>query len=94
MRIEIIVVSHGWVVVGVVIDDGSESGEILLAYAHSIDRWGTTNGLAQLCHEGPRRETKLNSLVPYDAQLRINRAHGMLFFSCNATNWLKALGVS
>jgi hypothetical protein len=94
MRIEIIVVSHGWVVVGVVVDDGRESGEILLAYAHSIDRWGTTKGIAQLCHEGPRKETKLNPLVPYDAQLRINRAHGMLFLPCDSAKWLSALGAS
>jgi len=90
--IEIIVVSHGWVVVGVVVDDGRESREMLLGHAHSIDRWGTTDGLAQLCHEGPRKETRLRSLVPYDSQLRINREHVKFCLPCDPEKWSAKLG--
>lgn len=92
--IEIIVVSHGWVVVGVVVDDGRESKEMLLGHAHSIDRWGTSDGLAQLCHEGPRKETRLRSLVPHDSQLRINREHVKFCLPCDLAKWSAKLGVA
>lgn len=92
-KIEILVITHGWVIVGVVTDDGRESGEAEIAYAHAIVRWGTTNGLAQLCHEGPRRETKLNPAIPFGDLLRINRTAVIARYACDSSKWAERLGV-
>ena len=94
MRVEIIVVTHGWVVVGVVQDDGRESGEAEIAHAHAIARWGTSKGLAQLCESGPLPSTRLESLIPHADRLRINRAHVIARLLCDSSRWLRALGVS
>ena len=91
-KIEILIITHGWVIVGVVTDDGRESGEAEIAYAHTIARWGTTGGLAQLC-EGPRGETRLNPMLPHGDALRINRAHVIGRLACDSSKWSKKLGV-
>lgn len=92
-RVDIVTVAYGWVLVGVITDDGRESGELELAYAHTIACWGTTSGLAQLCHEGPRRETRLNKSVPFGDVLRINRQHVGMRLACDPAKWSKALGI-
>lgn len=92
-RIEILILTHGWVIVGVVTDDGRESGEAEVAYAHTIVRWGTTDGIAQLCREGPRRETRLNPAIPSGDLLRINRTAVIARLACDSSKWSERLGV-
>lgn len=56
----IVVLQRGWVVVGRFSQEGEECR---LDGAQCIRRWGTTQGLGELCG-GPLRETKLDKMGP------------------------------
>lgn len=92
--ITILVISHGWVVIGMVLNDGREDGEALVAHAHTVDRWGTTEGLAELCHRGPRDDTTIRKLIPFEDQLRVNRQHILFTLNCDPSKWLTALEIT
>jgi hypothetical protein len=90
-RVVIFVLSHGWVMVGVPVDDGRESGEVRVAYAHTVRRWGTTEGIAQLCKTGPLEGTVLDPTIPHEDHLKINYAHEIFCLECDPSKWVEAL---
>lgn len=56
--VEIVVLPHGWVLIGRLEDDGM--GDYVLREAAVIRRWGTTGGLGQLALEGKQSGTELD----------------------------------
>lgn len=52
---KIIVMTSGWVIVGRV-NDHMDTGMLILHEAKHVCRWGTTEGIGQLC-SGPTKET-------------------------------------
>jgi hypothetical protein len=89
--ISIVVLQGRWVLVGVVRDDGRESGEMRLLRAHVVQRWGTTKGLGQLV-AGPRPETVLDALPAVDGELAIPY-HSVIFtLQCDEAAWKRSLG--
>ena len=54
---KIVVLQRGWVVVGLVEEDGDK---IVIHDAAVVRRWGTTQGLGELAAKGPLPETILD----------------------------------
>ena len=54
---KIVVLQRGWVVVGLVEEDGDK---IVIHDAAVVRRWGTSKGLGELAAEGPLPETILD----------------------------------
>ena len=81
MDTKIAVLTHGWVVVGLV-EDQQENGTLHFIRSKVIRRWGTTKGIGQLAR-GPLPDT-LTDLI--DAPSRIE-GHAVLF-TIDATGWV------
>ena len=56
--VRIIVLPHGWVLIGDYWREGAMAG--CRGGACVIRRWGTTRGLGQIAKEGPTNDTKLD----------------------------------
>ena len=54
---KIVVLQRGWVIVGLVEEDGDK---IVIHDAAVVRRWGTSKGLGELAAEGPLPETVLD----------------------------------
>lgn len=74
-----------WIFVGVLEDMHEDA--IILAHAHCVRRWGTTNGLGDLAN-GPGRETILDAM---GGRMRIDRGPGVFTVDLGA-GWAKAIG--
>jgi hypothetical protein len=84
--ISIVVLQGRWVLIGVVRDDGRESGEMRLLRAHVVRRWGTTKGLGGLV-AGPTPATVLDPLPAVDGELAI-AYHSVIFtLQCDEAAW-------
>lgn len=89
--IAIMVLRERWVLVGVVLDTGRESGEIVLRRAHVVRYWGTTNGLGELS-AGPTPKTRLDPLPSVEGELRIPY-HSLVFpLEVATAPWARAIG--
>lgn len=89
--ISIVVLQGRWVLIGIVRDDGRESGEMRLLRAHVVRRWGTTKGLGELV-AGPTSATALDPLPAVDGELCVPY-HSVIFtLLCEEAAWKKALG--
>jgi len=80
IKMRIVVMTGGWVYVGVVQD---HHGEIVMEHARCIRRWGTTGGLAQLAKEGPMKDTALDPT----ARLTAYKASIIYMLDCEASKW-------
>lgn len=56
----IVAAAYGHVFVGQIV--ASDDSGVSLKEASVIRKWGTTNGLGQLCLEGPQTETKTDPI--------------------------------
>jgi len=92
MRVQILVLAFGWVLVGVVRDDGEASGIVEILRGHVVRIWGTSRGLGELVN-GPLPGTKLDPLPSLEGSLRIPRASVVFPIECNPAGWARALGV-
>lgn len=61
MNMNIIILPHGWVVVGDYWSEGSRAG---IHEGATIRRWGTDAGLGQLARHGPTKKTRLDRDTP------------------------------
>lgn len=95
LNIQIVLQTNGFVDCGLVLDDGRESGEMILLHAVTLTRWGTVDlGLGSLCWTGPTTETKTHLAIPYGAGLVINRAQVVRMMQCDPHVWVKRLGIT
>ena len=81
MRYVICVLTHGWVLVGVLENPHEGDQPMTLSRAAVIRRWGTTRGIGELA-SGPAPETVWD-LVPE----RVSIPRGSLVYSVEATGW-------
>ena len=77
---KIIVLMHGWVVVGQLEQDGDW---YLLINGSVIRRWGTTMGLGELAAKGPLPETKLDPI----ALTKFHKDKVIFITSCSEDKW-------
>lgn len=84
-EVEIVVLPHGWVLVGRLIDDGVS--DYLLKDAAVIRRWGTSAGLGQIAREGAQEGTVLDR----ETDCRIPRG-GIIRRLCVLEGAAKSLG--
>jgi len=63
-KIKIVVMPHGWVMVGELNGDR-------LTHCKNVRRWGTSNGLGELAENGPTSSTKLDKYPPCDVAARL-----------------------
>jgi hypothetical protein len=93
-RVAIVFVAYGFVLVGVIQDDGRETGEMLLQNARIITRWGTDGvGIGALCHQGMLKETLLHRVEPYKSPVIINRDNVLFVLPCNPEVWYRPLTI-
>lgn len=77
--IRIVVLPHGWVVVG---EYAEAAGEVVLNRSMVIRRWGTTKGLGELV-SGPTKSTVLDPA----GTLRCAAANVVFSLPCEAGGW-------
>lgn len=82
--IKIVVVDRGWVFIGNVFK-GSDS--TLIKNAHVIRRWGTCEGLGELCIKGKLQNTILEKCLDVEIPLKSIIA----FFDCDQEKWNNCL---
>jgi hypothetical protein len=75
--IAILVLQERWNIIGDIIDNGRESGEVVVQRAHVVRYWGTTKGLGELV-QGPTPTTKLDALPSVTGDLYIPY-HALVF---------------
>ena len=77
---QIVVLQHGWVVIGSV--EKSES-EIIISDCSVIRIWGTSNGLGEIAENGPTNKTKLDKCPP----ISVHPLSVVLFMNVNEDKW-------
>ena len=83
-NIKIVVADRGWVFVGSVFQ-GKDS--TLIKNAYVIRRWGTSEGLGELCIKGPLEETKLDKCLDVEIPALSVKA----IFDCDESKWIGKL---
>lgn len=79
----IVVLDRGWVYVG---DVTREDDFLRIDNAWNIRRWGTSKGLGELAHEGPKRNTQMDPAGIVRAPLRAVIA----LLDCSPAVWASA----
>lgn len=77
---KIVVLDRGWVVVGLLEQDGDW---FLLINGFVIRRWGTTMGLGELAKNGPLPETKLEPLP----LTKFHKDKMIMIINCSDEKW-------
>ena len=90
--IQILVLRDRWNLVGVVRDDGRDSGQIVLLRAHVIRYWGTTKGLGELVSGPVSGKTKLDALPAVGGELYIPYHALNYALTVDQDVWTRVLG--
>ena len=78
--LRIVVLHRGWVVVGMYSRDGDD---VVVNYAKTVRRWGTTEGLGQLALQGPQPNTTLD----ITGTVRVHQLAVVQTIDCDRSKW-------
>lgn len=83
-NIKIVVVDRGWIFIGNVFKGSCST---LIKNAYVIRRWGTSEGLGELCLKGKLENTILEKCLDVEIPLKSIIA----YFDCDQDKWNKIL---